>query len=386
MTKPADAFISHFNPAISQSMPGSDLLSGFTVAVKDNFDVAGTVTGGGNPEWAEDQLPATGHAAAVSMLLDAGATLVGKAQMDELAYSLMGVNARYGTPVNPAVPARVPGGSSSGSASAVAGKLADIGLGSDTGGSVRLPSSFCGLFGWRPSHGLVPPEGLLALAPSYDVPGFMTRDLSTMRQLGKLFAAGQSVAEEVRLWYPADVWHLCEQASAAQLKQALPGGDRNDSPLLAKVDITDLLPVFRIHQGYEVWQVFGEWIEKREPDFGPGIRERFAMASKITKAAFDDAVEKRNAFRAHLEKVLQPGVVMVYPTAPGPAPLLTAGNDAVEDFRNRALSMLAIAGHGGLPQLSIPLGLVDGAPIGLSLVAAPGSDRLLIETAKLFMR
>ena len=159
-------FVARFQPPITLSEPAFSKLDGLTVAVKDNFDVAGSVTGAGNPEWADDQAPAQKHASVVETLLDHGAALSGKAHMDELAYSLMGINARYGTPENPAAPSRVPGGSSSGSAAAVAAKLADIGLGSDTGGSVRLPSSFCGLFGWRPTHGLISADGLLPLAKS----------------------------------------------------------------------------------------------------------------------------------------------------------------------------------------------------------------------------
>ena len=385
MTQSIGPFVERFEPPVTAETPATDLLSGLTVAVKDNFDIAGTVTGGGNPEWAEDQAPAARNAAAVQTLLENGAALVGKVHMDELAYSLMGVNARFGTPENPAAPSRVPGGSSSGSASAVASGLADIGLGSDTGGSVRLPASFCGLFGWRPTHGLVSGEGLLPLAESYDVPGFLTRELETLSLLGEIFADGQSADEDVRLVYPADVWRLCEDAAAAALKSALPKGDRNDSPLLPGGDLKELLPVFRTHQGYEVWQHFGSWIEKREPDFGPGIRDRFAMAARITAEEFEEAKTARAAFRAHLGRVLSPGTIMVYPTSPGPAPLLTDGNDIVETFRNRALSMLAIAGHGGLPQVSVPLAASQGSPLGLSLVAAPGSDRLLIETAKRFI-
>ncbi|TCT29251.1 amidase [Martelella mediterranea] len=378
-------FVARFQPPITLSEPAFSKLDGLTVAVKDNFDVAGSVTGAGNPEWADDQAPAQKHASVVETLLDHGAALSGKAHMDELAYSLMGINARYGTPENPAAPSRVPGGSSSGSAAAVAAKLADIGLGSDTGGSVRLPSSFCGLFGWRPTHGLISADGLLPLAKSYDVPGFMTRDLATLDVLGSIFAADQSAESDIKLVYPSDIWRLCEEETAAALKAALPKGDRNDSPLLPGDDIRTLLPVFRIHQGYEIWQQFGNWVEKREPAFGPGIRDRFAMASKIAPDDFAAAQEKRKAFRAHLGKVLRPGTIMVYPTTPGPAPLLTADNAEVEDFRNRALSMLAVAGHGGLPQISIPLAAVKGSPVGLSLVAAPGSDRLLIETAKHFL-
>ena len=382
MTKPIAPFLNRVEPPLVFSEPASARLQGLSFVAKDNFDIEGMVTGCGNPEWADDAEPAMAHAAIVRTLLDNGAALVGKTHMDELAYSLMGVNARYGTPENPAAPSRVPGGSSSGSASAVAARLADIGLGTDTGGSVRLPAAFCGLFGWRPTHGLMPTEGLVPLAPSYDVPGFMTRDIDTLAILAQIFAGDQTDGSEIRLVYPSDVWRLCDEETAATLKAALPKGDRDDSPLLSGRPLSALLQTFRIHQGYEAWQQFGAWIERREPKFGPGIRERFAVASRISESEFADARADRERFRAHLTEVLTPGTVMVYPTAPGPAPLLAAEETELDAFRNRALTLLSIAGHGGLPQISLPLAASRGSPLGLSLVAAPGSDRLLIEAAR----
>ena len=131
-------------------------LAGLTFAAKDIFDVAGHVTGGGNPDWKAAQSPAAKTAPHVRGLVDAGATMVGKTITDEITRGILGENAHYGTPVNPRAPGRVPGGSSSGSASAVAGGLVDFALGSDTGGSVRIPASFCGLYGMRtagPSRG-----------------------------------------------------------------------------------------------------------------------------------------------------------------------------------------------------------------------------------------
>ncbi|AJY45455.1 amidase [Martelella endophytica] len=384
MTTRCGPFVTRFETPIAG--PAQDgPLAGLSVAVKDNCDVAGYVTGGGNPEWAEEQSPAEANATVVERLLDAGATLVGKTQMDELAYSLMGINARYGTPENPVAPSRVPGGSSSGSVSAVAANLVDIGLGTDTGGSVRLPSAFCGLFGWRPTHGLIPADGILPLAPSYDVPGFMTRDLETMESLADVFCDGQEAGDDLRFVYPADLWRLADGEAAAALKEALPRGDRNDGQLLDAAMRADLLPVFRLHQGWEAWQTFGAFIERRNPDFGPGILERFALAADLTDQDFATARAKRSALSEHLDAVLKPGVVLVYPTAPGPAPLLTDTDGALEQFRSKALTLLSIAGHGGLPQLTLPFAVMSGAPLGLSLVARAGSDRLLIEAARHFL-
>jgi len=139
-------------------------LAGLTCAAKDIFDVAGHVTGGGNPDWKATHTAATRTAWAVRALVDAGATMVGKTHTDEITRGIFGENAHYGTPVNPRAPGRVPGGSSSGSAAAVAGGVVDVALGSDTGGSVRVPASFCGLYGIRPTHSRIPLDGLLLQA------------------------------------------------------------------------------------------------------------------------------------------------------------------------------------------------------------------------------
>lgn len=169
MSDPLNAFV----PGSQVFIPGvaEGPLAGLRFAAKDIFDIAGHVTGGGNPDWARTHGSATAHAPVVQKLLDAGATLIGKTITDELTRGILGVNAHYGTPVNPAAPDRVPGGSSSGSASAVAGGLVDFALGSDTGGSVRIPSSFCGLYGLRPTHNRIPLEGILEQSASFDTIG-----------------------------------------------------------------------------------------------------------------------------------------------------------------------------------------------------------------------
>ena len=209
-----------FEPAIRDDN-GAGLLNGLSVGVKDSFDIAGHVTGAGCPEWATSQGLAAKTAPVVQTLLDTGANIVGKTQMDELAYSLMGVNIRYGTPVNSAAPDRVPGGSSSGSAVSVAAGLVDIGLGSDTGGSVRLPASFCGIYGWRPTHGLLSGENLVPLAPSYDTPAFFTRDLKTMATVASVFQTAQVNEEPLNFWLPSDLWALAEDQVSETLRGAL---------------------------------------------------------------------------------------------------------------------------------------------------------------------
>src|SRR5256885_2590049 len=161
-------------------------LTGLTFAAKDLFDVAGHPTGGGNPDWARQNPVPTRHAWAVQRLLDAGATLIGKTITDEVSLGILGENPFDGTPLNPKAPDRVPGGSSSGSASAVAQGLCDVALGTDTGGSVRVPASFCGLYGIRPTHGRLDLTGMMAQAPSSDTTGWFARDAKTFARVSEV--------------------------------------------------------------------------------------------------------------------------------------------------------------------------------------------------------
>jgi amidase len=381
--KTCDAFVLPFDKPLGGASDGP--LSGLIVGVKDNFDIAGTISGAGNPEYAADQSPATAHAKVVETLLANGASIPGKTQMDELAYSLMGLNARYGVPLNPVAPDRVPGGSSSGSASATAAGLVDIGLGTDTGGSVRLPASFCGLYGWRATHGLIAADGMVPLAASYDVAGFFTRDLALMRRVVSLFAASTAPVPAMSFWAPEDLWSLAMPETAKDLRATLPNLDYRHEPILPEGGADTCLKAFRMHQGYEIWQRFGAWITARQPDFGPGIKERFEMASRISQEEFEAAQAYRDTLRATLDTLLPEGTILVYPTAPGPAPHLDTPQSELEPYRNRALSLTALAGHAGLPQLTLPVATLDGAPVGLSLVGRPGSDALIAKAASHFV-
>jgi len=384
-----DPLIERFEPPLrAQEAPANAALADVSVAVKDNFDIAGHVTGGGTPAWRQSHRPAEKTASAVQTVLSAGASVVGKAHMDELAFSLMGVNAHYGTPVNPAAPARAPGGSSSGSAVAVAAGLADVGLGTDTGGSVRIPASFCGLYGLRPTHGMIAVDGLLPLAPSFDVPGLFARDIAMLGNAAAAFGIRQA-GMKARFMAPVDVWGFADPATTSHLQATLSRGMEiqtlDASPLAEGLDdipIAQWRAVFQVIQGYEVWKVFGDWIQLNEPLFGPGVKERFEAASRIDRAAFQLADARRGAILRHVRERIGPDGVLILPTAPGPAPARTASGPDLERYRNAALSMLCIAGLCGLPQLTLPCGHVNGAPVGLSLMAAAGSDGVLLAHAR----
>lgn len=374
-----NAFIEVFTVEGAEAGP----LKGLTVGVKDLYDIAGHVTGCGNPDWARTHEPAVSTASAVQSLLDAGATIRGKTHTDELAYSLMGVNAHYGTPINSAAPDRVPGGSSSGSVAATAAGIVDIGLGSDTGGSVRMPASFCGVYGIRTTHGLIALDGTMPLAPSFDSCGWFARDAATLVCAGLAYGINAvSAPKASRLLVAMDAFDLSDRATGEVLRGKIDSIAGHFSSVgeisLADGDYPAWREVFRICQAAEVWQSHGDWVTATDPDFGPGIRERFQIASSIGRDALEPAKAKRSDITGRFIDLLGDDVVVALPTAPGPAPLRSAQESALDSYRMAALELLCPAGLAGLPQVSIPAGLVDGAPVGLSLMAGRGRDAELL--------
>lgn len=368
--------------------PSADVgpLAGWTFGVKDLFDVAGVPTGAGSPEWLRMHPPASRTAPAVQRLLDGGAKLLGKTQTDELAWSLNGQNAHYGTPINAAAPERIPGGSSSGSAAAVAAGLVDFAVGSDTGGSVRLPASYCGLYGMRPSHGRIPIECAVPLAPSYDTVGWFARDAARLAGVGRvLLAETVPTPAPTRLLIADDLFARLAPAVRAALTPALDEVQRLFGAAQPVVLAGDALPAwrgaFRLIQSAEVWTVHGAWVTQAEPALGPGIRERFIAASRLDPDEVAAARRLRLEVRRRLDDLLAPGTVLALPGAPGIAPLRTAPLEELERVRAEALALLCPAGHAGLPQISLPLARLDGCPLGLSLIAARGADTVLLDLA-----
>lgn len=366
-------------------------LSGLDFAIKDLFDVAGRVTGAGAPEWSETHRAAEVHAPALGVLLAAGGRCVGVTHTDELAYSLMGVNARYGAPRNPAAPDRVPGGSSSGSVSAVAAGRVDFALGTDTGGSIRLPAAFCGVYGLRTTHAAISTDGVVPLAPSFDTIGWFARDPQILDRVAAVYRFAPSAAPPARLIAPSDLWALAEPATVAALAPSLRAleilfGAADHGPLaLGPEKLSQWRETFRVLQGFEAWRAHGAWIRARRPAFGPGVRERFEAAEAIAAEQYEAARRDRDRIVARIEARLGDDAVAVFPTGPAPAPRLDAGEGALDGFRARALEALCPAGLSGRPQLSIPAARVDGAPVGLSLLGPRGADRRLIACARVLL-
>eukprot|EP00873_Tetraselmis_striata_P002532 jgi/Tetstr1/422796/TSEL_013588.t1 len=391
----AGAFIVRLELEGAQDGP----LQGRTVGVKDNFDLQGYKTGAGNPTWLDTHPPATATAPAVQALLDAGARVVGKTHMDELAYSLNGENAHYGTPRNAAAPGRIPGGSSSGSAAAAGGGLVDIGLGSDTAGSVRVPASYNGLLGFRPTHARVSLELATPLAPSFDTAGWFARDAATLKATGQVLLAGSpSTPLPSPRWLVAtDAFDLSDDATRQAIYDAMsvdfpavtavlgPPKELAIASLEGEGSLEQWLDVFRVIQAHEVWQAHGEWVRAAAPAFGPGVKERFEAASKVTAAEVEDAAAARERIVAHVLSVLGSDGLLALPTCPGPAPLLNTPTAELELFRRRLLSLSALAPLCCLPQVTLPIAEVDGCPVGLSLIGPRGTDEALLEVAEALM-
>ena len=379
----ADADIGAFapGPPVTLEPTGAGPLSGLTFAVKDLIDVAGHVTGGGNPDWLRTHAAAARSAPAVDQLLAAGARLSGKTVTDELAFSLEGVNAHYGTPLNSACRDRIPGGSSSGSASAVAAGLVDFALGTDTGGSVRVPASFCGLFGFRPTHDAIPLTGVVPFAPSYDTIGWFARDLTMLASVGDVLLPTAAPAPIRRLILVRDALALTDISVAAALRDACAELGVSDEVTLFDGRAGDWLECYRVLQGAEIWRELGPWIAAAKPRFGDNIAPRFADAASITAADVAHWTPVRAAFACRVRALLADGVGLVIPTAPGIALLKGAGGDEIGAFYQKALALTSIAGHSGLPQITLPAVRVGGRPVGLSIVAKADHDRALLDSA-----
>ena len=363
-------------------------LAGLTFAVKDLFDVAGYPTSGGQPFVLAMSGVKTTTAPTVQRLLDAGARFVGKTITDEFAFSMNGQNAHFGSPVNGAAADRITGGSSSGSASAVSNGLCDFALGSDTGGSVRAPANHCGLVGLRPTHGRISLERVMDLAPSFDTCGWFARDIGTFARVADVLLGADAtpLPERVRLLRPDDVWALAVPAAIEALKgaadrvQGLLGAAKGTTVALESFDT--MYWNFRYLQSREAWLTDGPLIERYAPPLGPGVAERFAWSREVTDAQVAAGRTFRTAFREHLAALLGTDGVLLMPTMPDIAPLRSDSEAALEDYRNRAIRMLCIAGLAGFPQLSMPLASRDGAPLGISLLGPAGSDRSLVALAQ----
>jgi amidase len=369
-----------------EGKPGGPL-AGLNFAAKDLFDVAGHVTGGGNPDWPRGRPLPIRHAWAVQRLLDAGATLIGKTVTDEVSLGILGENPFDGTPRNPRAPGRVPGGSSSGSAVAVAAGLCDTALGTDTGGSVRVPASFCGLYGIRPTHGRIDVTGMMSQAPTSDTTGWFARDADTFARVAAAML-GEAIPTELptRLIIATDAFAIADAPAAAALQPLV---DRLGRLIGDVVEETMAPPGLvawanaqRTLQPAEAWQTFKDWIDAVNPRFQFSVARNLTLAATIGATERTRAAAVRDAARARMRKLLSPGTILCQPTTPFPAPLCGQSVSTLEPLRERITRLCCHGGLTGVPQVAIPGSAVDGLPIGLSIIGGPGTDATLVAVAQ----
>jgi amidase len=385
VTTSLNAFCAHAD--ITRDCRRRGIASGLSFALKDVFDVEGVTACAGNPDWLRTHRAATQTAPAVAKLLDAGASLRGLTITDELTLGLSGENFHYGTPTNPASPDRVPGGSSCGSAAAVAGELVDFALGTDTGGSVRVPASYCGIFGFRPTHGRVTNIGVVPLAPSFDTVGWFARDAKVLRRVGEILLEDLSEPTPIRrVLIVENLFRDMDAGAAQSIRECL--RDILDDSSIECADLPNfpddsitLADLYRTISGHEEWVVHGQWITQHEPTFGPQVAERFRNAAKVTLAQRDEAERIRRTLSKTVHDLLKDGTILCTPTTPDVAPL--RGHADIPEVRLPLLRLTALAGLAGLPAISVPLWKCDDIPLGVSFIAGPDRDEdLLALTAK----
>ncbi len=380
-----NAFLDYGDVEVASAAEGP--LTDLTFAVKDIFDVAGYPTGGGSPVMAAESPIHKTSAPIVQRMLDAAAKFVGKTQTDELTYSMNGQNKHFPEPINMRAEGRITGGSSSGSAAAVAANLCDFAIGSDTGGSVRTPASYCGLWGIRPTHGRVDNSRGMPLAPSFDTVGYFADDAEIFGQVAPVFLGDDAQPFSLkRLMKAEDAFVMLVSESAAD---ALEEAEGKATDLLGDATNATVAPeglehwywTFRRLQAAEAWKVHGAWIELHDPDMTPGVRERFEFGKTLDPKELREAKENRRRQRARVAKLVGDDGVLMLPTVPAIAPKRDLAGEELQAYRERALSILCIAGLSGLPQISMPLADLDGCPLGLSIIGPRGSDRALVALA-----
>jgi amidase len=375
-------------PVVKVPTGRSGSLKGLTFAVKDLFDVAGYPTSAGSPHLLALSGIKKKHAPVVQQLLDAGATFCGKTISDELAFSMNGKSAHFGTPVNGRAKDRIPGGSSSGSAAVVSHGLCDVALGTDTGGSIRGPANHCGLYGLRPTHGRVNLKGAHDLAPSFDTCGWFTRDAHTYGRIADVLLGKdrRPLPVQPRLLMAEDCFALLE----APVRKALAGAIAKLEKQFGKAQPVVVAPggfdtlywAFRRIQGAEAWQTDGAMISRYQPPLGPGVAERFAYSKGVSQKELHASQVIREQFTHEISALLGRDGVLILPTMADIAPRLSESETDLESYRNRSLNLLCLSGLSRLPQLSMPLAERLGAPLGLSILGPSGTDRSLVRMAE----
>ena len=347
------------------------------VVVKDNIDIAGYPTRAGSAALV-DAPPAQRHADIVERTLAAGYQIVGKANLHELAFGMTGVNKWTGTPENPNFPKLIPGGSSSGSAAAVAAGLADVGVGTDTGGSIRLPAACCGLYGLKPTFGRLDRRGVVPAVSSLDCVGVITANLEElttfMAAVDDDFTPTPNAALPKLAWLEVEAEDFMQAAIEDCLAKASSPTARARLNL-----IDDAYRAGMVVISAETYRAFAGLIEGGH--LGDDIARRLAAAGKITDAELAEAEKVRVAFTAEVDRLLESYDVLVLPTLPHTPLTRLAAEAGEQDLTiSNLLRPFNLSGH---PALTMPLQTHNGAPVAMQLVGRKGGDAVLCDAARI---
>lgn len=388
-------------------------LTSLTFAISDLFDIEGHVSTFGHPEWARTHEPASSTSPAVSTLVQSGATCIGTTVLDDLSYGISGENKHFGTPTNPAIPARVPGGSSSGAAVAVAANFVDFSLGVDTSGGVRVPAGFCGVLGFRPSHGAVSHGGIIPVSTSLDTVGWFAKDPDILRRVGHILLQAPFVMQRSprqiiiaddcfqHLNVPLDrssqvVIKATEKLFGKQvlkhinledyIRSKVPSlkacsgqkanGELKSSSLISLANIMQFL------QRHEFGHMHDEWMSIVKPDLHPAVSAQLHEKFDVSEVEIENFKSVRSELRVAVNSLLKDEGILVIPTVADPPPKLGGKEILSQDYQTRAFSLLSIASISGCCQVTVPLGFYDKYPVSVSLIARYGGDRFLLDTLK----
>lgn len=408
------AFLMRFELLPSPQPPPPALkqpLAGLTFAIKDIFEVKGYVTGYGNPDWERTHEAAGKTAVVITALLKNGAKCVGKTVMDELAFGMTGENIHHGTPVNPQMPSHIPGGSSSGSAVAVAADLVDFALGTDTIGCVRIPASFCGIIGYRPSHGAVSTIGVLPNSQSLDTVGWFARDPSILHRVGHILLQLNTVEPRRprRLVFADDLFGLSKvpkhksldvvSKAAEKLSGYQPPKHINFGQHIASN--VPSLKVFceqstNLQNGISTLKALSsamlslqrcefktnheEWVKSVKPRLGPRTANCVLTAVNTSLENIKTLYKVRSEMRAALQNLLKDDGILIIPTVADPPLPTNLKKHSSAEFFDRALALISISSMSGCCQVSVPLGKHDGCPISVSFISYHGGDKFLLDS------
>ena len=354
---------------------------------KDMCQIKGFKTSCGNPDFYNHTAEATENAPFLEKILNEGAILEGITICDEFFYSIIGENIHYGTPSNKNAPNCVPGGSSSGSAAALTQINYDFTIGTDTGGSVRVPASFCGIYGFRPTHGRINLNKVYPMSESFDTLGWFSNNKSNMLKVGKVFFdhfEGIPI-EQKNILIPIDIINNLDENIKSQFYDYCENKFKNLKKVqLSNYNKSELAECFRIIQGYEIKLSMLPWIQKYNPKISTEINSRFEMTKNITVNMYNESINLRKEFVSELDKNLSKEALIIFPTTPFSAPITGQSDDNLSDLRKKVMEFTCIGGLSSRPQISIPKFKGSTGPIGLSVLGNKNADEIILNNLNLF--